>query len=223
MRTPLTSILGYCDLLRIKGDLDPKAQDFVEVIKDNGQRLLDLVNNLLDVSRIEAGRMTLSQEPTELDELVVHAVRMIGPLAEQKHIKVETELAEETPRVFVDTKKISQVLINLLSNAVKYTPDTGEVTVSTALADTGDMVQVDVADTGIGIPASELPTIFDRFSRVDSEETRDTVGTGLGLTITKGFVEGHGGDIWVESEEGVGSVFHFTLPTYQGQASETTQ
>lgn len=217
MRTPLTSILGYCDLLRVSATLEAKPLGFVETIKDNGQRLLGLVNNLLDISRLEAGRMTLMRDEVALANAANQALRVIQPLAEQKHIRIRMDVPETLPPVFADEKKLSQVLINLMSNAVKYTPDTGSITVSARALYDNDMVQCDVVDTGIGIPASKLPTIFDRFSRVDSEQTKDTVGTGLGLTITKGLVEGHGGEIWVESEEGVGSTFSFTVPVYAGQ------
>ncbi len=214
MRIPLTSILGYCDLLRIGGEAREQREQLVTTIKDNGRRLLDLVNNLLDISRIEAGRMTVVQEPIAMSDIVQDALRVIQPLADQKHISIQVDVPEALPLVYADRKKASQILINLLSNAVKYTPDTGSVSVRSHPVD-GNMLQTDVADTGIGIPPEQLPHIFDQFSRVETAQTRDTVGTGLGLTIVKGLVEAHGGRIWVESKEGEGSCFHFTLPVHK--------
>ena len=216
MRTPLTSILGYCDLVRMTQDAAKKVA-LVEVIKDNGHRLLELVNNLLDVSRIEAGRMTVSQEAVAMGDILQQALRIIQPLADQKQIAIKTDIPADLPPLFADKKKTSQILLNLLSNAVKYTLPSGSVLVRSRLLEDGRMIQTGVADTGIGIPSSQLPVIFDRFSRVETVQTRDTVGTGLGLTITKGMVEAHGGSIWVESEVGKGSCFYFTLPAYQGQ------
>ena len=213
MRTPLTSVLGYCDLLKAAAELDERSAGFVGTIKDNGQHLLDLVSNLLDVSRIEAGRMTLLRESVDISQAIQGALRIVQPLADTKNIAISADSIGSIPPVYADAKKTSQVIINLLSNAVKYSPDTGSITITTKRPDE-TTVQVDVADTGIGIPPEQLPTIFDRFSRVESEQTRDTVGTGLGLTITKGLVEAHGGRIWVESEEGVGSCFHFTIPIH---------
>jgi signal transduction histidine kinase len=219
MRTPLTSILGYCDLVRLTQD-STKQGKLVEVIKDNGLRLLELVNNLLDVSRIEAGRMTVSQEAVAMGGILQQALRIIQPLADQKQIVIKIDAPADLPLLFADKKKTSQILLNLLSNAVKYTPSSGSVQVSSRLLEDGKMIQTDVADTGIGIPPSQVPVIFDRFSRVETAQTRDTVGTGLGLTITKGMVEAHGGKIWVESEVGKGSCFRFTLPVYQEQPGQ---
>ena len=218
MRTPLTSVLGYCDLLKIRAVLDEQTAGFVETIKENGQRLLDLVTNLLDVSRIEAGRMTLLRESVDLTQAVAGALRIVQPLADSKNITIRRDLSDAIPPVFADAKKLSQVIINLLSNAVKYTPDTGSIDIRVQQLD-ASTIQVEVADTGIGISPEQLPTIFDRFSRVETEQTRDTVGTGLGLTITKGLVEAHGGHIWAESEEGEGSCFRFTMPIFVVRAA----
>lgn len=220
MRTPLTSILGYCDLLQLRsgGDLSDKQRELIGIIKDNGRRLLDLVNNLLDVSRIEAARMTVAKEPLAMGDVLEDALQVVKPLAAQKHIAIHVNVPDTLPLVHADRKRASQILINLLSNAVKYTPDAGSVSVSSRVVENGAMIQTDVADTGVGIPAEQLPYIFDRFSRLETAKTRDTVGTGLGLTICKGLVEAHGGRIWVESEEGEGSCFHFTLPVYREEA-----
>lgn len=215
MRTPLTSVMGYCDLLRASGGLTDRQLGHVQVLKSNAQRLLDLVNNLLDISRIEAGRMTVSQEPADLSESIADALSVVQPLAAQKRLDIRLDLPSDLPPAHADKKRLSQVLINLLSNAIKYTPEGGQVTVRSALDQDGSMLLTSVADTGIGIPLDRLPRIFDRFSREESEQTRGTVGTGLGLTITKGLVEAHGGRIWVQSQEGAGSTFFFTLPAYR--------
>lgn len=215
MRTPLTSILGYADLLLLGSELSEKQRNIVGIIQESGQRLLGLVNNLLDISRIEAGCMTVSPEPVALRSIVEDALGMIRPLADQKHIVLHVDIPSDLPLVHADPRKTSQVLINLLSNAVKYTSPAGLITVRSYLSEDRATVCTDVADTGIGIPPEELPHIFDRFSRVESKRLSGTIGTGLGLAISKGLVEAHGGQIWAESEEGKGSCFHFTLPVYK--------
>jgi signal transduction histidine kinase len=212
MRTPLTAIIGYVDLLLARDPLASDQEHMLSTIRNNSHRLLDLVNNILDISRIEDGKLTLVRRNIGVLRAVTQALDVVKPMAQKKHVAVKVDIAAEIPDVWGDAKRVNQVLVNLLSNAVKYTPDTGTVTLAVRHDETADMVEISVSDTGIGIPADLLPDIFDRFSRVERPEIQQTVGTGLGLSIAKGLVEAHGGEIWVDSEEGLGTCFTLTLP-----------
>jgi signal transduction histidine kinase len=215
MRTPLTAIIGYVDLLLVRDPLARDEEHMLSTIRNNSHRLLDLVNNILDVSRIEDGRLTLVRRGVEMLPAVAQALDVIRPMAEKKHIAIAVDISPELPAVWGDPKRMHQILVNLLGNAIKYTPDTGTVAVTAWPNEASEMVEISVSDTGIGVPADFLPHIFDRFSRVERPEIQHTVGTGLGLSIAKGLVEAHGGEIWVESEEGHGTCFTFTLPIAQ--------
>jgi signal transduction histidine kinase len=213
MRTPLTAIYGYTELLLLGRDaLSERQHQMLRHIKDSSHRLMELVNNILDIARIEDGRLTIVPEKMEVLPAIEKAVAVVQPMADQKHIAVGIQVPSSLPPVWGDWERVNQILLNLLSNAVKYTPDTGSVTVSASPNATPNTVKICVSDTGIGIPADQLPHIFDRFSRVERPEIQHIVGTGLGLSIAKGLVEAHGGEIWVESEEGRGTCFTFTLP-----------
>jgi signal transduction histidine kinase len=216
MRTPLTAIIGYIDLLLARNLKSPDEEHMLCTIRNNSHRLLDLVNNILDVSRIEDGRLTLVRRGVEVSAAVTQALDVVRPMAENKHIAINTDIPPDTPEVWGDPKRVHQILLNLLGNAVKYTPDTGSLSIKVRSSQASDVVEISVSDTGIGIPADLLPQVFDRFSRVERPEIQHTVGTGLGLSIVKGLVEAHGGEIWVESEEGRGTCFTFTLPIAQG-------
>jgi anti-sigma regulatory factor (Ser/Thr protein kinase) len=161
---------------------------------------------------IEDGKLTLVRRNIGVLPAVTQTLDVVKPLAHKKHIVINVDMAPEIPDVWGDTKRVHQILVNLLINAVKYTPDTGTVSLAVGHDETADMVEISVRDTGIGIPPDLLPDIFDRFSRVERPEIQHTVGTGLGLSIAKGLVEAHGGEIWVDSEEGRGTCFTFTLP-----------
>jgi signal transduction histidine kinase len=212
MRSPLTAIIGYTGLLLSQPEMSADDKEMVEMVSKNGERLLDLVNDILDVSRLEDGRMTLVRRQMDIGAAVQQTLAVVQPMAQEKRIDVHIDIPSTVPPVYADPKRVGQILTNLLSNALKYTPDTGWVIVSGDPNGREGMVEVTVSDSGIGIPADQLPTIFDRFSRVERAEIHDTVGTGLGLSIAKGLIEAHGGEIWVESEEGEGTSFHFTLP-----------
>jgi signal transduction histidine kinase len=212
MRTPLTAIIGYIDLMLARDPLTSDQKHMLSTIRNNSNRLLDLVNNILDISRIEDGKLTLVRGDIGILPIVTQALEVVKPLAHKKHIAISVDMAPEIPHVWGDPKRVHQILVNLLSNAVKYTPDTGSVDLEVNYEKTADMVEISVRDTGIGIPADLLPSVFDRFSRVERPEIQQTVGTGLGLSIAKGLVEAHGGEIWVDSEEGRGTCFTFTLP-----------
>jgi signal transduction histidine kinase len=212
MRTPLTAIIGYIDLFLARDSLTPDEKQMVHTMRNNSHRLLDLVNNILDISRIEDGKLTLVRRGIAMRPVVNQAIDVIKPMADKKHIAINVDISPQIPDVWGDPKRVQQILVNLLSNAVKYTPDTGTVTVTAQPSGSSDMVKIGVRDTGIGIASDLLPVIFDRFSRIERPEIEHTVGTGLGLSIVKGLVEAHGGEIWVESEEGRGTCFTFTLP-----------
>jgi signal transduction histidine kinase len=189
-------------------------------IKVSSQRLMDLVNNLLDVARLEDGRMTIVPDVMELLPAAQQALAVIQPMADEKQISITTYISPTIACVWGDARRMNQILVNLLSNAVKYTPDTGTVTISARQDSISHIVVIKVRDTGVGIPAEQMPHIFDRFSRIERSETKHTLDTGLGLSITKGLVEAHGGEIWVESEEGQGTCFTFTLPVAEQPSIE---
>jgi signal transduction histidine kinase len=212
MRSPLTGILGYTELMLLSQPLTADQAEMLHTIKDNSQRILDLVNNILDVSRLEDGRLNIIPQIMGVQPAVTKAVAVVKPLAKKKRIWIRIDAPEAMIYVHGDPKRVGQILVNLLNNAVKYTPDTGSVTVVVRKNEATNVVEIRVSDNGIGIPADQLPYIFDRFSRIERPEIQHTVGTGLGLSIAKGLVEAHGGKIWVESEEGRGTRFTFTLP-----------
>jgi len=212
MRNPLQSILGYTELLLASGPLSRDQKDMLLSISYSGERLLDLVNNILDISSLEDGKLTLVPQVMGVLPAVDQALAVIRPMAEEKHISVGVDIPQVIPDVYADPKRVVQILVNLLSNAVKYTPDNGRIAVTAQQSQANGMLEISVSDNGIGIPADQIPRIFDCFSRVERAEIWHTVGTGLGLYIANGLVEAHGGKITVESEEGRGSCFTFTLP-----------
>ena len=211
MRTPLTSIRGYSQLLL--SDIKPELKrQFAETINREAIRLGQLVNDFLELARLESGRAHIAQDPVDLRQVIEEAVSIIRPQAAERDITVNVDLPEDIPTVIGDAARLKQVLLNLASNAVKYNKDGGQVDIS--LTVDKDRVTIAVKDTGRGIAPEDLPHVFEKFYRVvDSEQ--EAVGTGLGLSIAKQIVESHGGEIWVKSEVGVGSTFAFTLPVAQ--------
>jgi signal transduction histidine kinase len=222
MRTPLTAIVGYTELLLVRGRLPASQEHMVHTIKNNSQRLLDLVNNILDISRLEEGKLVVVPEAMPVWPAIKQALAVVQPLADSKHISVGVDVSPGLPDVWGDPKRVHQILVNLLNNAIKYTPDTGAVRITARPNAQPQLVELSVADTGIGIPAEQLAHIFDRFSRIERPEIQHTVGTGLGLSIVKGLVEAHGGQLWVHSQEGSGACFTFTLPINGQLATRST-
>ncbi|HIE37773.1 MAG TPA: GAF domain-containing protein, partial [Anaerolineae bacterium] len=212
LRTPMTSIKGYADLLLMGavGELSDQQRHFLGIIRSNADRLTALVNDLLDISRIETGRVELDLKAVHLHEVVDQVIGTLQGRAQSRGIVLETRVPEDLPAVWGDGARVAQVLTNLVGNAIQYTPPGGEVIVSARPA--GDMLEVAVTDTGIGISKENQARIFDRFFRADDPLVQETPGTGLGLPITASLVHMHGGEIWVESELGEGSTFIFTLP-----------
>ncbi|MCB0153835.1 MAG: GAF domain-containing protein [Anaerolineae bacterium] len=220
LRTPLTSIKGYADLLISAGpkigDLSPTQSRFVQVIQSNANRLTGLVNDILEISRIETGRIKLDFAPLNIvDTIKEVSVSFEGQLV-QKSVNFSLDLPAELPKVWADKNRLVQILVNLIGNAWQYTLEGGDVVVRARAIDE-HFVQIDVADTGIGITEADLKYIFDRFYRSERTEVKVVDGTGLGLSITQSFVEMHGGQIWVQSELDVGSTFSFTVPIFKDE------
>ncbi len=213
LRTPLTSIKGSVDnmLDGLTGQLNEKQIRYVTRIKSNTDRLARLINDLLDLSIIEAGRIELKPTSLPLATLILEVAETLRQVAEEKLISLNIDSSDVTVTAWADRDKISQVLTNLISNAVKFTPSHGKVKV--AIQKNGDeWLQVSVTDTGPGIPPEEANRIFDEFYQITQPDKQKTKGTGLGLAISKSLVEMHGGKIWVKSEMDKGSTFFFTLP-----------
>jgi two-component system, OmpR family, phosphate regulon sensor histidine kinase PhoR len=213
LKSPITVIAGIADLMRMAGPSHDGYEKHCQDIRDTAQHMADLVTDLLDIGKIEAG-LDAAREPMDLVPVAEEALRIVGPNAERKTIELRTDLPAEAI-VMAAPIRIRQVLVNLVDNGIKYTPSGGRVTVSAAFSAGGDgaeTVTLRVSDTGLGIPARDLPHVFDKFYRVKSKATREIAGTGLGLAITKTIVESVGGRIRVESLEGAGTTFTVELP-----------
>lgn len=211
LRTPMTSVKGALGLL-LGGAMGPVAdpqKELLAIALSNSDRLIRLINDILDLSRIEAGRLELRREPIALDGVIHAALRELEGFRSQRDIDLTVELATDLPQVVADADRVGQVLVNLVGNALKFTDPGGKVAVRAL--QTGDEVRILVADTGPGIPREHIESIFERFHRA-SGKTANKGGTGLGLAICKAIIREHGGRIWAESELGKGSVFTFTLP-----------
>jgi signal transduction histidine kinase len=213
LRTPLTAIQGYLETL-LSGALEEpeNARRFLEIVLRHSERLGRLLNDLTDLSNIELGKVALRREPVRLDEVVASVAEMIAPRATRSRVTVAADTPADLPMVMADRDRLVQILINLVDNAVKYTPEGGAVRVTAGTARDA-MIEVVIADTGIGIPAADLPRITERFYRVDKARSRELGGTGLGLAIVKHLVLAHGGELRIESREGQGTTVRFTLPT----------
>jgi signal transduction histidine kinase/DNA-binding response OmpR family regulator len=213
LRTPLTSIKGYIDLILDgdAGDVDDMQREFLGIVKENTDRLVELINDMLDISRIESGRIHLKVAPLDLRDSIAGAADTFGAVLDQRGHKLICEVTDDLPLAAGDRDRVGQVLINFISNAVKYSPEGGTVTVR-AVPDGDQMIRVTVTDEGIGIGDEDLGQMFTQFFRVDSAMTREIGGTGLGLSICKSIIDLLGGTIGVQSALGEGSTFYFTLP-----------
>jgi two-component system phosphate regulon sensor histidine kinase PhoR len=203
-------VRSAAETLRSAMDDRVAASRFVDIIERNARRLENLVEDLLQLSRIESREFRLTLEPVELPSTVSHVLSLYRERAEQKRITLSTELASELPPIRADRRALEQVCVNLIDNALKYCPEGARVTVRAA-AD-GNMVRVAFADNGPGIEQKHLPHLFERFYRVDAGRSRELGGTGLGLSIVKHLVEAMGGTVGVDSTMGKGTIFTFTLP-----------
>jgi signal transduction histidine kinase/ActR/RegA family two-component response regulator len=221
LRTPLTAIVGYSRLLmrQVHGPLTPKQLEQQEAILRSAQRLTDLISDLLDVSRLEAGRVELQPRPTRLRQIADQVIAVASAAAHGKQIRVQNEIPGELPHVNADPTRLQQILVNLVGNAVKFTASGGVVRITAGVA--GSQVWVTVHDTGVGISGDELARIWDPFYQVESPLRRRHGGSGLGLTIVRRLVELHGGVVRAESEGlNRGSRFTFTLPLGAGEVAE---
>jgi signal transduction histidine kinase len=212
LRTPLNAIIGFSEVLqeRLFGELNDKQAEYTSDILTSGQHLLSLINEILDLSKVEAGRMELELAPFDLPLAIDNARTFVRERAVKHGITLDVDVDDRLGEYVGDERKIKQILLNLLSNAVKFTPERGRISITANKTDNG--AEISVSDTGIGIAPEDQPRIFEEFRQVGSDSTHKTEGTGLGLTLAKKFVELHGGRIWVESEIGKGSTFSFTLP-----------
>ena len=217
LRTPLASIKGFATtLLRQDVRWDEATQrDFLRIIEEEADRLTELIDNLLDMSQVEAGALRVKKESTQLRQLIREIVDEMRMRTEAHYFVVD--LPSELPRVWADVRRIRQVLTNLIGNAIKYTKG-GQITVACEVEP--DCVAVSVSDQGEGIPPEYRDKIFERFFQVDGASTRRVGGSGLGLAISRGIVQAHNGKIWVESADGQGSTFRFTLPQAHESESE---
>ncbi len=213
LRTPLTSIKGYTSILLTEklGKISSVQRERLSKIDKHSDRLTALINDLLDLSRIESGRVRMEMKPLELERVVRSAISTVETQAEEREIELKVALPSGLSLVMADKKSLEQIFINLLSNAIKYTRKGGEVTVRAV--ENQNVIQVDVSDTGIGVPEDCLGKVFDEFFRVDAHGGGQPRGTGLGLALVKRMVEAHRGKVWVESQMGKGSTFSFTLPS----------
>ena len=212
LRTPLTSVIGYSEMMLegLGGPLTSEQREYLGIIMEKGENLLQLITSILDISKIEAGRTRLVIAEVDVGQVLRDAVATVLPLARKKGVKVVWE-PSPLPRIHCDRDKVRQCIVNLVNNAVKFTPAGGQITVD-ARPLQGERVALQVADTGIGIAPDHLARVFDVFYQVDGSSTREYGGAGLGLAIVKSYVEAHGGEIKVESAPGKGSTFTVVLP-----------
>jgi len=214
LRTPLNAIIGFSESMKEEtfGPVgSDKNREYLDDIYQSGQHLLGLINDILDVSTIEAGALELEEENVNITDVVEASVRLIRPRADNGQMSITSTIDPEIPLIYADARRVKQVFLNLLSNAVKFTPESGEVTVSAQLNDDGSLA-VAVADNGIGMDEEEVTKALSTFGQVDSGLDRKHEGTGLGLPLTKGLMELHGGTLEIESEKGYGSLVMVTFP-----------
>jgi signal transduction histidine kinase len=216
LRTPLNAIIGFSEVLteRMFGDLNEKQEEYLKDIYASGTHLLSLINDILDLSKIEAGRMELELTDFDLPQAIDNALILVRERAGRRGIVLEHSVNERLGEIRGDERKIKQVLLNLLSNALKFTPEGGRVEVRAGMVDS--MAEISVTDTGVGIAPADQEAVFEEFRQVGTAEKK-AEGTGLGLTLCRKFVELHGGRIRVTSQVGVGSTFTFTIPDRRGE------
>jgi len=212
LRTPLNAVIGFSEVLleRMFGELNDKQDEYLQDILSSGRHLLSLINDILDLAKIEAGRMELEVIDFHLPQAIDNAVTLVRERAARRAITLEVEIDSRLGEIKGDERKVKQVLLNLLSNAIKFTPEGGHVGVQAGLAD--GFAEVAVTDTGVGIAPEDHEAVFEEFRQVGTDYAKKHEGTGLGLTLSRRFVELHGGKIWVKSQLGQGATFTFTLP-----------
>jgi signal transduction histidine kinase len=211
LRTPLHAVNGFAELLLLgmSGELSETAKADVQLIYDNGQHLLELINDILDISQIEAGHIQIVPELLNVAEFVENVLAVSKPLAKESSLELLVDIPDSLPPIYADQTRLKQILLNLVSNAIKFTSK-GSVTIKVDVRD--GRAYFAVIDTGVGIPLEKQSAIFEKFEQADMSDARQYGGTGLGLAICKQLVEMHGGEIGVKSKIGVGSEFWFTIP-----------
>jgi signal transduction histidine kinase len=216
LRTPLNAIIGFSEVLgdRMFGDLNDKQDEYLKDIHASGQHLLSLINDILDLSKIEAGRMELELTDFNLPATLDNALTLVRERAGRRGIALGLTVDERLEQIHADERKVRQVVLNLLSNAIKFTPEGRRIDVRAVPVD--GSVEVSVSDTGVGIAPEDQEAIFEEFKQV-GRAAKKVEGTGLGLALSRKFVELHGGKIWVKSEVGMGSTFTFTIPDHRGE------
>jgi signal transduction histidine kinase len=216
LRTPLNAIIGFSEVLneRMFGDLNEKQDEYLKDIYASGQHLLSLINDILDLSKIEAGRMELEVAEFSLPAAIDNALTLVRERAGRRGITLGRVIDDRVGMIRGDERKVKQVFLNLLSNALKFTPEGGRIDVRAAMSD--GMAEISVADTGVGIAPEDQEAIFEEFRQVGTADKK-VEGTGLGLALSRKFIELHGGRIWVKSQSGEGSTFTFTLPVGHGK------
>ena len=212
LRTPLNSIIGFSDMMLSGnvGDLNEKQAKYINHISTGGKHLLELINDILDLSKIEAGKMEIQYESFSVSDVIEEVTMLIAPLALKKKIDLNIQVEPQLGSINADKIKFKQILYNLASNAIKFTPEKGYVGITANLVD--NMLKISVTDNGIGISTKDLCRLFQPFQQLNSYMTREHEGTGLGLILVKKYVEMHGGSVWVESEVGKGSTFTYSIP-----------
>jgi len=214
LRTPLNAIIGFSEVLteRMFGELNEKQDEYLKDIYASGTHLLSLINDILDLSKIEAGRMELESTEFHLPPAIENALTLVRERAGRRSLSLQTNIDDRLGQIQADERKVRQVVLNLLSNAIKFTPEGGRIEVGAVPKDR--FVEVSVSDTGTGIAPEDQEKVFEEFRQVGTA-AKKIEGTGLGLTLCRKFVELHGGRIWVKSELGQGSTFTFTIPMRQ--------
>jgi len=216
LRTPLNAIIGFSEILSEKmfGELNEKQEEYSKDIHASGQHLLSLINDILDLSKIEAGRMELELTEFDLPNAIENALMLVRERAGRRSIALHTNIDTQLGQIQADERKVRQVVLKLLSNAIKFTPEGGRIEVAAVPKD--GSVEISVSDTGVGIAPEDQEAVFEEFRQVGTAEKK-AEGTGLGLTLCRKFIELHGGRIWVKSEVGLGSTFTFTIPVRCGE------
>jgi two-component system cell cycle sensor histidine kinase PleC len=224
LRTPLNAIIGFSELIMKEwfGPVgEPRYKDYANDIYTSGVHLLSLINDLLDVAKIEAGKMEIVQRPLDTHRTVGNALRPLQVMAQEKNQLLEIQISPMAPPLYADERAVQQILINLVSNAVKFTPEGGRICVRVDAASDGD-VEIVCEDNGRGIPRDKLEKVFAPFSQINNRYDREEGGSGLGLSLVRGLVRLHGGRIWLESEVGVGTRAYVVLPSKQQRTAGNT-
>ena len=212
LRTPLNAIIGFSEVMleRLFGEVNEKQEEYLNDILSSGRHLLSLINDILDLAKIEAGRMELELGAFDVPQAIDNTLMLVRERAMRRGITLERSVEPRLGEINGDERKVKQVLLNLLSNAVKFTPEGGRIEVRAVVAD--GTVEISVSDTGVGIAPEDHEAVFEEFRQVGSDYARRHEGTGLGLALARRFVELHGGRIWVKSQVGQGSTFTFAIP-----------